>query len=183
MRDGERQVTGLDRSARFRALALPQLAYLHRMARALTGDRQAAEDLVQESVLRGLRYFDSYRGDDFKSWMAAIMRNLHRDQAPTGSKMVQAAGDEEWMMQIADPAPNPEQRVLAADRAERLREMVAKLPAGLREVLVLREFGELSYAQIANALALPLGTVMSRLSRAREDLRTAWLASGEGRVP
>ena len=171
-----------DRSARFRELALPQLAYLHRVARALTGNRQSAEDLVQECVLRGLKYFDSYRGDDFKSWMAAIMRNLHRDQHAAGSTMVQTAGDEDWVVQIPDPAPNPEQRVITQDRAARLRRMVAKLPAGLREVLVLREFGELSYAQIAHSLSLPLGTVMSRLSRAREDLRTAWLASDEGHV-
>ena len=60
---------------------------------------------------------------------------------------------------------------------------MAKLPEALREVLVMREFGELSYAEIANSLAVPLGTVMSRLSRAREDLRIAWLAGGEGHVP
>jgi len=173
--------TSDNRTLRFRELALPQLAYLHRMARALAGNRGAAEDLVQETMLRGLRYFDSYRGDDFRCWMAAIMRNLCRDQAPPA--FVQAGGDEEWVAQIPDPAPNPEQRVMAADRAARLRGMVAMLPAGLREVLVMREFGELSYAQIAVALGLPIGTVMSRLSRAREDLRSAWLASGEGHVP
>lgn len=172
----------VDRAVRFRELALPQLAYLHRIARALTGNRGAADDLVQECVLRGLKYFDSYRGDDFRAWMAAIMRNIHRDQQPSGLMAVQTAADEEWVVQIPDPAPNPEQLVLAADRAARLRGLVAKLPAALREVLVLREFGELSYAQIASALALPIGTVMSRLSRAREDLRAAWLASGEGHV-
>lgn len=174
-------MTGLDQSARFRELALPQLAYLHRMARALTRDRQSAEDLVQESVLRGLHYFASYRGDDFKSWMAAIMRNIHRDQVGVGSVMMEAASDEDAIVQIPDPSPGPEQQVMAADRAVRLRGLVAKLPAGLREVLVMREFGELSYSQIASALAVPIGTVMSRLSRARDDLRAAWLASGEGR--
>src|SRR5580658_1845499 len=69
-----------DRATRFRGLVLPLLAYLNRLAFALTGSRQSAEDLVQESVLRGLRYFDTYRGDDFRAWMAAIMRNLNRDR-------------------------------------------------------------------------------------------------------
>lgn len=170
---------GEDRAVRFRALVLPLLAYLNRLGFALTGSRQAAEDLVQESVLRGLRYFDTYRGDDFRAWMAAIMRNLHRGRPlRTPTPM-----DDDRLQQIPDPTPNPEQMVLARDRAARLRALIKDLPDSLREVLVLREFGELSYAQIASTLGLPAGTVMSRLSRAREDLRTAWLASDDGCTP
>jgi RNA polymerase sigma-70 factor, ECF subfamily len=167
-----------DRAARFRALALPELAYLHRMARGLTGNRQAAEDLVQESIVRGLRYFDSYRAENFRAWMAAIMRNLYRDRPMTPT----VPADEDRVRQIRDPAPDPEQIVLAEDRAARLRALVAALPDGLREVLVLREFGGLSYAQIASTLAVPIGTVMSRLARAREDLRAAWFAGDDGCV-
>ena len=165
-------------AARFRALALPELAYLHRMARALTGNRHAAEDLVQETVLRGLRSFGSYRGENFRGWMAAIMRNLHRDRPMSR----ETAGDDGWMQQLPDPAPNPEQSAVAADRAARLRSLVEMLPERLREVLVLREFGGLSYAQIAVALALPVGTVMSRLAHARDDLRRAWLDFDDGAV-
>ncbi|HWG05160.1 MAG TPA: sigma-70 family RNA polymerase sigma factor [Beijerinckiaceae bacterium] len=161
-----------DQATRFRAMVLPLLAYLNRLGVALTGNRQAAEDLVQESVLRGLRYFDTFRGDDFKAWMATIMRNLHRSKrapAPAGV-------DDEWLQQIPDPALNAEQTVLARESDARLRGLVAALPEALREVLVLREFGELSYAQIASTLEMPVGTVMSRLSRARDNLRAAWLA-------
>lgn len=167
-----------DPAARFRTLVLPELAYLHRMARALTGSRQGAEDLVQETVLRGLRHFDSYRGESFRAWMAAIMRNLYRDRRMTS----EVVAEEAWVAQIADPAPDPEQSALATDRAARLRTIIDTLPDRLKEVLVLREFGGLTYAQIATTLSVPIGTVMSRLAQAREDLRQAWLASDDGAV-
>jgi RNA polymerase sigma-70 factor (ECF subfamily) len=165
-----------DRAARFRILVLPLLPYLNRLGCALSGSRRSAEDLVQESVLRGLRYFDTYRGDDFRAWMAAIMRNLNRDQP----KRTPIPIDEEWIEQVPDPALDPEQIILAHDRAARLRTLIKALPETLREVLVLREFAELSYAQIASTLEVPIGTVMSRLSRARDDLRVAWLAANDG---
>jgi RNA polymerase sigma factor (sigma-70 family) len=170
-----------DRAARFRALVVPQLAYLQRMARALTRDRSSAEDLVQESVLRGLRYFDSYRGEDFRAWMAAIMRNLNRER-PALQTVAAAEGEEgeDRLARLPDPAPDPEQRLLADDRAARLRGLVAALPEAMREIVVLREFGGLSYAQIATALSLPVGTVMSRLARARMQLRAEWTAGDGG---
>lgn len=160
----------------FRALVLPELAYLQRVARALVGNRQNAEDLVQDTVLRGLQYFETYRGDSFRSWLATIMRNIHfdRDKVPNDQM------DDQWFNEIPDTALNPEGKVLAADRAENLRRAIAKLPTGLREVLALREFGELSYSQIAETLSIPTGTVMSRLARAREDLRKAWIVDVDG---
>jgi RNA polymerase sigma-70 factor (ECF subfamily) len=129
-----------DQTARFRTLALPVLGYLHRLALALTMNRSRADDLVQETYLRALRYFASYQGDDFKP------------------------------------------SALTAERAQALRGLLAKLPENLREVLILREYGDLSYSQIAATLSIPVGTVMSRLSRARDDLRKAWLAAHEGGV-
>jgi RNA polymerase sigma-70 factor (ECF subfamily) len=165
-----------DRAARFRALVLPELAYLHRLGVVLAGNRPAGEDLVHESVLRALRYFDSYNGDGFRAWMAAIMRNLQRDRP----RVAPVPTDDEWLQSIPDSAPNPEELALNNDNASKLRGMVAGLPEALREVLVLREFGDLSYAQIAATLKVPVGTVMSRLSRARDDLRTAWLTDEKG---
>jgi RNA polymerase sigma factor (sigma-70 family) len=165
-----------DPAARFRVLVLPELAYLQRLGVALTGNRQAGEDLVQECVLRALRYFDSYKGDGFRAWMAAIMRNVNRDRP----RVNPVAVDDEWLQSIPDSAPNPEQLALNKDNASRLCSLVAGLPEALREVLVLREFGNLSYTQIAVTLQVPVGTVMSRLSRARGDLRTAWLANENG---
>jgi RNA polymerase sigma-70 factor, ECF subfamily len=163
-------------TARFRALALPLLSYLHRLALALTANRSRADDLVQETYLRALRYFASYQGEDFKPWMAAIMRNIHR----TKSAPAAISTEDEWLAQLPDPAPNPEQTAVTAERAQQLRALMAGLPEALREVLILREYGDLSYSQIANMLAIPTGTVMSRLSRARDDLRNAWLSAHDG---
>lgn len=168
--------TSADRAVRFRALVLPALAYLDRLSVALTGNRHAAEDLFQESVLRGLRYFDTFRGEDFRAWMAAIMRNAHRDRR----RPEPVEPDEERLQQVADPGRDPEQVVLAQESEARLRALVARLPETLRETLVLREYGELSYAQIASALEVPVGTVMSRLARARDALRAGWLAGEDG---
>lgn len=156
-------------------LILPELAYLRRIGMALTGNRPACDDLVQEAVLRGLRYFESYKGESFRAWMAAIMRNVYRDRP----KQTALSVEEEFLHAIPDTAPNPEQNAISASTASRLRGLIAALPEQLREVLTLREFGQLSYAQIAAALDVPAGTVMSRLARAREDLRAAW-ASSEG---
>jgi RNA polymerase sigma-70 factor (ECF subfamily) len=171
-------VSADDQTARFRALALPLLGYLHRLALALSPNRARADDLVQDTYLRALRYFASYQGDDFRAWMAAIMRNIHRTKAPPPS----VSTDDEWLATLPDPAPNPEQSALTAERAQRLRGLMAALPEALREVLILREYGELSYAQIAETLSIPLGTVMSRLARARDDLRKAWLSPHDGSV-
>ena len=168
--------SGDEQTARFRALALPQLSYLHRLALALTANQTHADDLIQETYLRALRYFHSYQGEDFRPWMAAIMRNIHR----TKTTPTPISTEDDWLAQLPDPAPNPEQNALNADRAQRLRGLVAALPGALREVLILREYGELSYSQIAAMLAIPPGTVMSRLSRARDDLRKAWLAAHDG---
>ncbi len=161
--------------SQFRAMALPLLTYLHRLALALTGNKPRAEDLVQETYARALKYFPSYHGGDFKAWMAAIMRNLHASSGHQRPPME----DEEYLAQVPDAAPNPEQAAMASDRARRLRALIADLPESLREVLILREFGDLSYAQIAETLAIPTGTVMSRLARAREGLRKAWIHDGQ----
>lgn len=157
--------------ARFRALALPLLAQMYRLALALTGSRPRAEDLVQETYLRALKYFSSYHGEDFRAWMTAIMRNLHRNQFSAAMPI----HDDERIAALPDPSPNPEQAVLSADRSRHLRRLIAALPESLRDVLVMREFADLSYAQIATILAVPAGTVMSRLARARESLRKAWI--------
>jgi len=156
-------------------MALPLLNDLHRLALALTGNRPRAEDLVQETYVRALRYFASYQGGDAKAWMAAIMRNLHVSERAQSPPME----DEEQIARLADTAPTPEQAAMASDRARRLRGLIADLPEDQREILILRDFGDLSYAQIAETLGIPAGTVMSRLARARERLRKAWLSDGQ----
>ncbi len=141
---------------------------MHRLARVLTADPARAEDLVQETYLRALRYFDTYQGErDIRAWLFAILRNLHRERRPPdAAPLVEADA-------VADPAPDPETVAIASDRARRLRGAIAALPDPAREVLMLREFAGLSYAAIAAELGVPEGTVMSRLARARAQLREA----------
>ena len=156
------------RAERFRALALPALDAMARLARVLAPDRARADDLVQETYLRALRYFDSYRGEqDIRAWLASIMRTLHRGATPLATEPVAAAEE------LPDPGPDPEAAAIAGDRAARLRRHIAALPDSLRETLLLREFTGLSYAAIAAAQGIPIGTVMSRLARARAVLREA----------
>ena len=163
--------TAVEREARFRAQVLPALDSLYRLARVLTADRLQAEELAQETCMRALRYFDTYRGEqDIRAWLSAILRNVHRDRA--GARRGEAAREAPLAEAeaIADPAPDPEAVAIAADRAAGLRAAVARLPEPLRDALLLREFSGLSYAAIATAQGVPIGTVMSRLARARAQL-------------
>ncbi len=149
---------------------MPLLDDLHRLARLLTRDRVQAEDLVQDTYARALRHFDRFEGGNLRAWMATIMRNLHRD------RLGKHQGSAELLDALPDPSPNPEMAWAERERSARLRALLAGLPVAMREILLLREFGRLSYAEIASALAIPQGTVMSRLARAREELRRQWLA-------
>lgn len=152
---------------RFRALALPALTPLYRLARALCADRPAADDLVQETYLRALRYFRTYQGGDMRAWLAAIMRNLHRSGIGARPALVDLAA----LDAHPDPAPDPEQATMRGHEDAALRHHIAALPEAMREALTLREFAELSYAEIAKIQNVPVGTVMSRLARARASLR------------
>lgn len=152
---------------RFRALALPALVPLYRLARALCADRTAADDLVQETYLRALRYFRTYQGGDMRAWLAAIMRNLHRSGHSARPPVIDLA----TLDSHPDPALDPEQATIRAQEDAVLRYHIAALPEVMREALTLREFAELSYAEIAGIQNVPIGTVMSRIARARASLR------------
>ena len=152
---------------RFRALMLPHLDAAYGFARWLTRDPVEAQDLVQEAMLRALRDFHSFRGDDAKPWLLRIVRNTWIDMSGRrGAEKVPLDAIEDH----ADAGPDPEQSALAGDRRRQIAAAMAALPAESREVLVLREIEDLSYKRIATVLDLPLGTVMSRLARAREKL-------------
>lgn len=152
---------------KFRRLALPALQPLHRLARALTRDRTNADDLVQETYMRALRYFSGYRGENIIAWLATIMRNLHRTGCGNIPPMLSIAD----ILEEPDPCANPEQAVIADREAIRLRQLIDQLPEPMREALIMREFGQLSYDEIAKLQNVPIGTVMSRLARARTCLR------------
>ena len=166
------------RRQRFERLALPHLDAAYNLARWLCKDPATAEDLVQDSYLRAWRYFDAFRGDDMRVWLLAILRNRFF------TSMGRAAGeritytdelpeaDPIW----TEPSPNPEAVLMADADAARVNRLVAVLPPEQKEVLLLREVEDLSYADIARITEVPVGTVMSRLARAREALRRHWNA-------
>lgn len=167
----------------FAAVALPHLDAAFNLARWLTGSRADAEDVVQEAMVRALTYFPSFRGGSSRAWILQIVRNTAYGalKARRGERVTGPAGfDEAAVEEIADPSDDPEKSLIMSDDLARVDAMIEGLPVELRETLVLRELEELSYRDIAQITSVPIGTVMSRLWRARKMLARA-AAQGEKR--
>lgn len=160
----------------FEELAMPLFDSLYNYARWLAREPAEAEDLVQETYLKGLRGFRSFApGTNFKAWMFRIQRNTFLTSR-TGLRAVPplSIDDEpEEVMQLAAGGGTPETRLFARANMEVLQEAMAVLPLPFREVLLLSDVEELSYKEIAETLSLPIGTVTSRLLRARRKMREA----------
>jgi RNA polymerase sigma-70 factor (ECF subfamily) len=164
-------VTELGIGDNFDAVVLPHLDAAYRLARWLIRDADDAEDAVQEAALRALRYFQTFAGGDGRAWFLRIVRNTcygrHRpDQPPIDSF------DEEQHSTERSPS-DPEALLLQIDDAALIGRALGRLPSHLHQLLVLREIEGLSYQELSNVIGIPIGTVMSRLSRARKALRTA----------
>jgi RNA polymerase sigma-70 factor, ECF subfamily len=176
-----------EKARRFREIALPHLDDVYTLARFLLRDSADAEDAAHECYLRALRHFDSYRGPAIKPWLFAILRNICRGEfvrrsgAPLGMGGNVEENDEAQPL-WQEEQPSPETQVLHARDAEAIRRMLADLPPLFREAIVLREINDLSYREIAEVVGAPVGTVMSRLARARSMLRRAWIAEEEGKA-
>jgi len=172
-----------ERMRRFRDAALPHLDDVYTLARYLMRNAADAEDAVQECYLRALRHFDSYRGPAMKPWLLAILRNVcnaefarrSKEELPTDYAQEESLGEEMPMWQ--EPQASPEKVMLRQQDSATIRRLVAELPAPFREAIVLREINDLSYQEIAEVAGVPVGTVMSRLARARAMLRSAWNAA------
>jgi RNA polymerase sigma-70 factor (ECF subfamily) len=156
----------------FDTVVLPHLDAARRLARWLMRNEHDAEDVVQEASLRALRYFRTFTGGNGRAWFLRIVRNTghnwhgHRSQAPTDPfDEEQHSGD--W------PASDPETLLLQTDDRRAVEQAMSRLPDRFRELLVRREFEGLSYRDLADDMGIPIGTVMSRLSRARGALRGA----------
>jgi RNA polymerase sigma-70 factor (ECF subfamily) len=175
-----------DKARRFRDAALPCLDDVYTLARYLLRDTADAEDAVQECYLRALRHFDTFRGPAIKPWLFAILRNVCRGEFARRSSGLnyidQYVGgetdkDEDAVRPLwQEPQVSPETETLHQRDAQTIRRLVAELPEQFREAIVLREINDLPYRDIADVIGVPVGTVMSRLARARSMLRKAWIA-------
>jgi len=154
----------------FEEVVLPHLDAAFNYARWLTKSDADAEDVVQDAAVRALRFFSSLRNDDARAWLLTIVRNTwyarfskvgHADQHPVFDDMKDERSDEQL---------SPEALAIQRQAVERVRRAIEQLPVDFREVIVLRELEGLSYKEIAAVIAAPIGTVMSRLARARERL-------------
>ena len=153
----------------FEETLLPHLDAAYNLARWLTRNPQDAEDMVQEAYLRALRYFDGFRGGDARAWLLAIVRNVCYSSLERKRGVLHQPLDEETPVEPS-PANNPEKLLLKNLDARIVTGCVEALPLEFREIVVMREMEELSYKEIAAASGLPIGTVMSRLARARKRL-------------
>ena len=173
-----------DKARRFRDAALPYLDDVYTLARYLLRDATDAEDAVQKCYLRALKHFDSYRGPAMKPWLLAILRNVCRAEFSRRASTPTAPIDD--VAETAEQTPlwheaqeTPEAQMLRRWDADTIRRLVSALAEPFRETFVLREINNLSYREIADVAEVPVGTVMSRLARARAMLRSAWLAQEE----
>jgi RNA polymerase sigma-70 factor (ECF subfamily) len=160
-------VDGTDGLERFERELLPLMDEAYTLARYLSGDPTDAQDMVQEAYLRALRYFDSYRSGDARAWFLTIVRHccytLRRTRHTSLEVQPASLLDVE-----APPAYAADGRALQRDRVESVDRALATLSPEFREVLVLRDAHGLSYEEIARVVGVPIGTVMSRLARARK---------------
>ncbi len=158
---------------------------LYGYAMVLSRDRTEAEDLVQETCVRAVQAVESLRPDsNVKGWLFTILRNIWLNQLRqrrAAPKMVELDVDESTAQTAVEPSKDPHALYVSKVEREQVREAIQQLSEEFREIIVLREYGELSYQEIASVLGCPVGTVMSRLGRARTKLRS--LLSGSLRTP
>jgi RNA polymerase sigma-70 factor (ECF subfamily) len=166
-----------ERSKLFEATVLPHLDAAYNLARWLAGNDLDAQDVAQEASLRAFKYFGNFRGDNPRAWLLSIVRNtfytwLRKNR--TGEKTVEL---NEEALDVEDVSANAEPAHFRFADAEAVRGAIVGLPVEFREIVVLREMEGFSYKEIAELAELPIGTVMSRLARARRLLRKSLAAA------
>jgi RNA polymerase sigma factor (sigma-70 family) len=164
----------------FEQVALPHLDAAFNLAFWLTGDSQDAEDIVQEAYLRAFKFFDSYHGGNSHAWLLAIVRNttytwLRQNRMNMGAELLEDELPDSNLTSL-------ESSFLQKADTQRLREAIAALPVEYREVIVLHDLEGLAYKEIASVANIPMGTVMSRLSRARDRLQKTLIDRQEKEV-
>jgi RNA polymerase sigma factor (sigma-70 family) len=165
--------------ASFYSQIMPLLDPAYSFARFLSRDADAAQDIVQDAFLRAYRSFGGYRGENARAWLFSIVRNCYlaslrdrRRKTRLNSDTREQDGSDAF--EVPSQEDTPEEALLRKSESEAVQLAIGKLPRRLREIIILREIEELSYSQIAEVTSLPIGTVMSRLSRARRKFEDAW---------
>jgi RNA polymerase sigma factor (sigma-70 family) len=173
-----------DRRHRFEVLVLPHLDAAYRFARWLSRSPSDADDVVQEAILRAFRGYDALRGSDVKAWLLTIVRNCHLTALKQQQRRAVVPLPEEHDAQdgqaMIATTPDPESASIRRDEERTLDRLMSALPEDHREILVLREIEEMDYREIATVTNVPIGTVMSRLARARAALKARWLQETDG---
>lgn len=155
----------------FETTVLPHLDAAYNLARWMTRNDHDAEDVVQDALLRAFKFFGGFRGGNSRSWLLSIVRNACLDWFEKNRKSQFATTFDDDLHAIPDESAGPEVFLLRkADRAT-VREAIAALPPEFREVIVLREMEDMSYKEISEIAGIPVGTVMSRLARARKSVQ------------
>ena len=156
--------------ARFETLMLPLMNDAYNLARWLMRNQEDAEDMVQESYLRAFRFFSSFQGTNCRGWLLRIVRNTCYTALGARKLREKEVPIEEENYEVEDPSPLPPASLIKKATVEAVREAIAALPVDFREAVVLRELEGLSYKEISEVTEVPIGTVMSRLARARNQL-------------
>ncbi len=160
-----------DKLERFEQCIMPQMDAAYNLARWLVGNDADAQDVVQDAFLRAFKFFGGFRGGDSRSWLLRIVRNSFYDWLRHRGHPELTTPFDEQDYRLATDSPAPDAALLEKANKELVHQAMETLPVEYREVLVMRELEGLSYKEIADVTAVPLGTVMSRLARAREQLR------------
>lgn len=174
--DAPDSLSGLDDNARFRNIVMPHIDEAYRLAHWLTGNRTDAEDVVQDASMRAFRAIRNYTGGSARSWVLSIVRNTAYSWLRKNRPAAVVTVDDLEAVELEQASPgdrdgdNPEAALIAKADADQLRSAIAALPTAFRETLVLRDIEGLDYREIAQATEVPIGTVMSRLARARHRL-------------
>lgn len=167
-----------DAQASFHSQIVPLLDAAYSFARFLSRDADAAQDIVQDAFLRAYRSFGGYRGENARAWLFSIVRNCYlaslQDRRRRSRLNGETREDGSDASEVPSQEDTPEQVLVRKSESEAVQLAIGTLPRRLREIIILREIEGLSYSQIAEVTSLPIGTVMSRLSRARRKFEDAW---------
>ena len=165
------------KSSRFEEEVTQHLNAAYNLARWLTRNTQDAEDVVQEAFLRAYKYFDGFHGGNVKSWLLTIVRNTCYTWLQQNRSHDATTVSDEELSEFESKDINPEAMLIQEANKETIHRALESLPIEYREILILRELEDLSYKEIADVAELPVGTVMSRLARARKRLQQSLLES------